>query len=123
MRSVLADIVLVAHLCVAAFIVFGLAALWTYGWHAWGWTRNFRFRLLHVIAIGVVAVESLLGIRCPLTSWEDALRGNTAETGFIQRWASRLLYYDVPEGVFAAVYVATAAATVAAWIKIPPNRS
>lgn len=123
MRSVLADIVLVAHLCVATFIVVGLAAIWTYGWHAWGWTRNFRFRMAHATAIGFVALESLLGVRCPLTSWEDALRGNTTETGFIQRWASRLLYYDFPEAVFAGVYLVTAVATLVAWIRIPPSRN
>ncbi len=122
MRSVLADIVLVTHLCVAGFIVFGLASVWTYRWHGWGWTRNFRFRLLHAAAIAVVALESVLGIQCPLTSWEDALRGDTSGTGFIQRWVSRLLYYDFPAAVFAIVYLAVAAATLLAWVKLPPRR-
>lgn len=122
MRALLADVVLVTHLCLAAFIVLGLVAVWTYGLHAWAWTRNFRFRLVHACAIGVVALESLLGIRCPLTTWEDALRGDAVAAGFVQRWASRILYYDIPETIFAAVYVAAAAATAIAWIRIPPLR-
>lgn len=122
MRSLLADVVLIAHLCVAGFIVLGLACIWAYRWHGWAWTRNYRFRLLHALAIILVAAESVLGIRCPLTSWEDALRGDASTTGFIQRWASRLLYYDFPQAVFTSVYLAVAAATVLAWIKLPPRR-
>lgn len=122
MRSVLADAVLLVHLAVAAFILIGLAAVWTYRWHAWAWTRNVRLRLLHAAAIGVVAIETLLGVRCPLTFWEDILRGEASKAGFVQRWASRLLYYDLPESVFAAAYLAAAAATLIAWVKYPPAR-
>lgn len=123
MRALLADLVLVTHLCLAAFIVLGLAAVLTYGRHGWSWTRNFRFRLFHACAIGIVALESLLGIRCPLTVWEDALRANAGNAGFIQRWLSRLLYYDFPEAVFGAVYVTAAVFTAIAWIRVPPVRT
>jgi len=122
MHSLLADIILITHLCVAGFIVLGLASIWTYRWHGWTWTRNLRFRLLHAAAIVIVALESVLGIQCPLTRWEDTLRGDAAATGFIQRWASHLLYYDFPTTVFTATYLAVAAATLLAWMQLPPRR-
>jgi len=122
MRALLADVILITHLCVAGFIVLGLASIWTHRWHGWAWTRNFRFRLIHAAAIVIVALESVLGIACPLTVWEDALRGETSGSGFIQRWASRLLYYDFSPAVFTTIYLAVAAATLLAWIRFPPRR-
>ena len=60
--------------------------------------RNLRFRLAHIAAILFVVVESLLGMICPLTLMEDWLRGAQTESGFIQRWLHRILFYDVPKG-------------------------
>jgi hypothetical protein len=115
--------VLTVHLCVAAFIVIGLAAIVSFRIHRWRWTRNLRFRALHLLAVGIVALESTLGIACPLTVWEDALRGTDPEQGFIQRWVHRLLFYDLPAWVFTTAYLAVAAATIAAWVMIPPQRA
>lgn len=122
MRSHLADIVLLVHLAIAMFIVGGLVAVCTYAWHSWRWTRGFRFRLLHALAIGIVAVESMLGLQCPLTVWEDALRGLHSDAGFIQRWAGHLLFYDLPPTVFMMAYIGAALLTAIAWIKVPPQR-
>ena len=71
----------------------GLVAILLGGWRKWRWVRNFWFRLLHFLMIAVVVVESLVGIVCPLTDWEDALRekaGETVEQGtFIGRMVHR----------------------------------
>ena len=40
----------------------------------WAWVRNFWFRTIHLAMIAVVVAESLCGIVCPLTDWEDRLR-------------------------------------------------
>ena len=68
-------------------------------------------------------VESLVGMLCPLTVWEDVLRqAGGPEASFIQRWVSRLLYYDLPESVFAIVYVVFAALVAATFWLIRPER-
>ena len=54
---------------------------------SWAWVRSWRWRAAHLAAIVYVALESLLGIACPLTIWEDALRGRQPGTGWIERWA------------------------------------
>jgi hypothetical protein len=69
-----------------------------------------------------VALESIADIVCPLTAWENALRGNADAQSFVGRWVSRLLYYDLPEWLFTAVYVAFALAVLAAWFIVPPAR-
>jgi polyferredoxin len=118
----LADGLLVVHFAIAAFISGGLILVWIGAALGWGWVRNPWFRYLHLAAIGLVAAEALLGMACPLTVWEDLLRGGTRSESFIGRWLQRLLFYQAPEWVFTAVYVAWAAASAATLALVPPRR-
>ena len=118
-----ADIVLVTHFLFVAFVVGGLAGIWLGAALKWAWIRNFWFRAAHLGAIGFVAAESLVGALCPLTVLEDALRqGGQPHASFIQRWVSRLLYYDLPERVFTIVYVLFALIVALTFIYIRPER-
>jgi uncharacterized protein DUF2784 len=116
----IADAVLVFHALFVLFVVGGLVLVLA-GARRWGWVRNRAFRILHLAAIAFVTAEALLGLTCPLTIWEDALRGGVSERSFIGRWVARLLYYDFPEWVFAAAYCAFALAVVWAWRAVPPR--
>jgi hypothetical protein len=121
-RALLADTILVVHFGFVLFVVGGFALIVAGGFAGWAWVRNRSFRLAHVAAILFVAAESVAGIACPLTVWEDVLR--RAESGgpsFVGRWVGRLLYYDFPEWVFAVAYVLFAAAVLAAWRVVPPS--
>lgn len=117
-----ADALLVAHFLLAAFIVGGLPLVWLGAAAGWRWIRNPWFRSLHLAAIGIVALEALLGVVCPLTVWEDLLRGSLQPQSFVGRWVQRLLYYDAPEWLFAALYVAWALATLITLWLVPPRR-
>ena len=88
----------------------------------WSWIRNPWFRWLHLAAILFIAAEALLGAACPLTVWEDLLRGGLHPESFIGRWTRRLLYYSAPEWVFTAAYAAWAAATLVTLVLVPPRR-
>lgn len=74
------------------------------------------------MAILFVAAEALLGIACPLTVWEDLLRGGIRPESFVGRWVHRLLYYQAPEWVFATAYTAWALATAVTLALVPPRR-
>lgn len=117
----LADLLLVVHFAIAAFIVGGLILVWIGAALGWRWIRNPWFRYLHVAAIAFVAAEALLGVACPLTVWEDLLRGALKPESFVARWAHRLLYYQAPEWVFTAAYVAWALATLLTLRWVPPR--
>lgn len=120
--GLIADALLVVHFLIAAFIAAGLVAVWAGAVLGWGWVRNPWFRYLHLGAIAFVAVEALLGIACPLTVWEDLLRGDVQAQSFVARWVRRALYYDVPEWMFSATYVAWALATLFTLWLVPPRR-
>ena len=117
----LADAVLVVHVLFMLFVGGGFVLILA-GAGRWSWVRNRTFRVLHVAAIVFVAAEALLGVTCPLTSWEDTLRATgREERSFIGRWLAWLLYYDLPEWVFASAYAAFALAVIGCWRAIPPR--
>ncbi|HEY3078222.1 MAG TPA: DUF2784 family protein, partial [Burkholderiales bacterium] len=72
-------------------------------------------------AIAFVAGEALLGIACPLTIWEDIVRGGLRPESFIGRWVRYLLYYQAPEWVFTAAYVGWTLATLVTLRFVPPR--
>ena len=121
MNALLADFILIVHFAFVLFIVGGLALIWIGAACGWRWVRSFRFRIAHLAAIVFVAAESLVGIWCPLTIWEDALRGAHTEKSFVARWIHRILFYDFPEWVFTTAYVGFALAVVASWWWIRPQ--
>ena len=94
----LADAILVLHVCFALFVAGGLVAVWIGAWLGTAWVRGRAFRIAHLSATGVVALESLLGLVCPLTEWESGLREVAGSAGyagsFVGHWLGRLLYYD-----------------------------
>jgi polyferredoxin len=118
----LADALLAAHFLIAAFIVAGLILVWLGAALGWQWTRNPWFRYLHLGAIAFVAAEAVAGIACPLTVWEDMLRGGVRPESFVGRWVQRLLYYQAPEWVFTVAYVLWTAATLLTLWLVPPRR-
>lgn len=117
----LADCVLVLHVALAGFIALGLVLVWIGAVAGWSWVRNPWFRYLHLAATVFVATEAVLGYACPLTVWEDLLRGGVRPETFIGRWFVRLLYYDAPEWVFTALYAIWAAATLLTLRMVPPK--
>ena len=122
MRELAADAVLLLHLAFVAFVVGGLAFVWVGAALQWQWVRNFAFRATHLAAICFVAAEAVAGVMCPLTVWEDALRGTESDGGFIARWIHGVMFYDFPPWVFTSAYVLFAAAVALTLWLVPPRR-
>ena len=118
----LADAIVLVHLAIMVFITAGLPLVYIGAAQHWAWVRDWRWRALHVGAIAFVAAESLFGIVCPLTRWEDELRGQLSREGFIERWVDRILFYDLPSWTFTAAYTAFAALVAVTWFVIPPTK-
>lgn len=121
MRTLLADTLLVFHFAFVLFVLLSLPLIWIGAVARWSWIRNRRFRLVHLAAIAFVAAESVLGMMCPLTVWEDILRGRASDSSFIARWIHRVMYYELPEWAFAIAYLAFAALVAWAYYRIPPH--
>ena len=88
--SLVADALLVTHALFVVFVVLGLILIFVGKLLAWRWVRNPWFRVIHLLGIGVVVLQSWCGVICPLTIWEMDLRLKAGETiyrdSFITHW-------------------------------------
>ena len=120
-----ADLLLFGHVLFVAFVVVGLALILIGKPLHWGWVRNPWFRIAHLTAIGIVALQSWVGIICPLTTWEMTLRehaGDSTYSGsFIAHWLESLLYFQAPAWVFTVCYTVFAAIVVVSWFWVRPR--
>lgn len=116
----LADVILIFHFLFVLFVVGGLPAIWIGAWLKLDFVRNVWFRVIHLSAILFVVGESLFGIVCPLTIWEDNLRQLDSDSSFIQRWLHHVLFYEFPERLLTTAYLLFAILIVATFILIRP---
>lgn len=121
----LADALLVIHLLFVLFVVLGLFVIYLGYLLNWRRVRNRSFRIMHLIAIGIVVLQSWLGVICPLTIWETALREKagvaTYSGSFIQYWLHNVLYYIAPDWVFTLLYTGFGGLVLASWFVVPPH--
>lgn len=121
----LANAVLVLHVMIVLFIIGGLILTLVGGALRWRWVRNLVFRVLHLAAIGYVALEAWLGIVCPLTTLELWLRTRAGQTvydgDFIAFWLRKLLFFEAPPWVFTAAYTAFGSLVLLGWMLVRPR--
>lgn len=120
-----ADVLLILHSLFVVFVVGGLVLVIIGGLRGWKWVRNIWFRIAHLAAIMIVALQAWLGVVCPLTTWEMALRANaggeTYSGTFVSYWLGRLLYYDAPGWVFILCYTLFGLLVIACWFWVRPR--
>lgn len=124
--SLLADLVLLAHMAVVVFVVGGLLLIIVGNLRGWRWVNLLVFRVAHFLAVGVIVVQAWLGELCPLTVLESWLRAQAGEAAysasFIEHWLQQLLYYDAPFWVFTLVYSLFGLLVAWVWWRFPPIR-
>ena len=128
MYGFLADALVVLHACYVAFIVLGQLLIILGSLFQWRWARNPWFRTLHLAAIGIVVVEEFIGMRCPLTVWEEQLRmlaGQTDMTSetFMGRMMRSILFGTWPASVYTTIHIAFGVIVLQGFVMYPPTRS
>jgi hypothetical protein len=123
---ILADLISLVHFAYVAFVVLGLLLILAGIARRWKWVRNFWFRTIHLLMIGVVAAESICGIECPLTTWEYDLRIAAGQEwmpdSFIGRIVHNVMFMRPPEWGFAVCYCLFGLAVLCTFIFAPPRR-
>lgn len=125
-HGLLADLILIIHFAFVAFVVLGLVFIWVGFFCGLKSVRNFYFRIGHLLAMAIVVLQSVLGVICPLTSWENELRRlaggeATYKTSFIQHWLHKILYQDWEPETFTIIYCAFFLALVLSLVFIRPR--
>lgn len=121
----LADFVVLIHFLYVLFAVGGFVFILAGAGWGWAAARKPWFRITHLVAVGLVALEAAAGMVCPLTNWEYDLRrlsgAPVAENiSFVARLAHLVIFYDLPEWVFTVVHILFALLVVLTFILVPP---
>ena len=121
----LADVIVAIHVVYMAFVVFGQIAIMAGAVLKWEWIRNPWFRIGHLLAIVIVALEALFGVACPLTTWEYDLRMAAGQpvsgASFVGRLLHNVLFYDLPPWAFTICYVSFALLVLVTLWWAPPR--
>ena len=124
--AVLARLVLAAHVAIILFNVVGLVVIPLGAWRGWSFVRIFWWRALHLALLCVVALQALFGRACFLTLWQAALEQDAGAPAsrepLIARWVESAIFWNLPIGFFAALYVAVLVYALALWRWVPPAR-
>jgi len=104
-----ADVILLIHFIFVAFVVLGFIFIWIGYFTKQKFARNAKFRICHILAMGIVLCESLVDMICPLTEWENYLRvrggqDQVYETSFMKEWIHKIMFFDFSELTFVIVY-------------------
>jgi hypothetical protein len=82
--------------------------------------------MTHLLGIGIVVIQSWLGIICPLTIWEMNLRAKAGETiydgSFITHWLNQLLFFQAPAWVFVVCYTVFGSLVLLSWLWVRPRK-
>jgi hypothetical protein len=121
----LADLTVIVHAAYVSFVVLGQLAIVIGLALQQPWARNWWFRLIHLGMITVVVLESWIGLACPLTTLENALRqqaGQATHAGsFVGDWAHRLIFVRADPWMFTVAYSLFGLAVAATFLLGPPR--
>ncbi len=124
--ALFADFIVIMHLFYVLFAVGGEAIILLGAIVNWRRIRNPLFRISHLVAVGLVALEAATGVSCPLTMWEYDLRrlaGQTVEIqlSFVARLVRLIVFYDFPPWVFTVVHISFGLLVILTYVLIPPR--
>lgn len=127
MPSLLADILVAAHLAIVVFVV-GTPFLVFLGWPLkWRWIRNPLLRFGHLAIMAYIVQNAIRGELCFLTHWESALRGQAGETveeaSFVGRMLHSILFVQVDQDLLHQIYVGFGAFVLALTFLVRPKRA
>lgn len=121
-----ADVILFTHFAFVVFVVFGFVFIWIGHYFKLKFVQDAKFRICHILSMGFVLCESLTGMICPLTEWENELRlkggqSDIYETSFMKTWVHKIMFFDFSERTFMIIYAFFFALMLLTLLLIPPK--
>jgi hypothetical protein len=126
--AILADVLTAVHGAYVGFVVVGELAILAGAAFRCRWARNPWFRSLHLVAIALVAAEVFLNLPCPLTIWEQDLRGLAGQETTTETFVGRLVHFLFMDGanpwepwVYEYLHVGFGILVLLTFVLIPPR--
>ena len=124
--KILADLMVAIHAAYIGFVLGAMLLIVVGAVLRWPFVRNFWFRAIHFTMIAIVVVESLFGIVCPLTTWENYFNAKAGQAtypgSFIGHCLDRIIFYHGPAWVFTLSYCLFGGVVLLTLVLCPPRR-
>jgi len=120
-NHIIADTILLIHFLIIIFIV-SLFLLIPISYKLnWEFLKKKQIRVVHVLLISIVTIETIVGVHCPLTILENKFRGIFVNTSFISSIVKEIIFWELPSIYFLIAYILCFFWTIFLWWKYPPK--
>ena len=121
MNSLFSEIVLLFHFCIFLFMIFSFFLIPLGYYLKWEWVKNKYYRLIHLVLMGIIFIETILGFMCPLTILENFLRNDIEINNKITQIIHQIMYWDLPTYQFIIMYSLSLLYLIFLWFFFKPN--
>jgi len=121
MNIIFSEIVLLIHFCIFLFIILSFFLIPLGYQQKWRWVKNKYYRSTHIILMGIIFIETILGFMCPLTVLEHHLRNNTKVNNKFTEIIHQIMYWDLPIYQFIFLYLLSLLYLIFLWFYFKPN--
>jgi polyferredoxin len=87
----------------------------------WEWVKNKYYRLIHLVLMGIIFIETILGFMCPLTILENFLRNDIEINNKITQIIHQIMYWDLPTYQFIILYLLSLLYLIFLWFFFKPD--
>ena len=121
MNILFSEIVLLFHFCIFLFIMLSFFLIPFGYYQKWEWVKNRYYRLIHLILMGIIFIETILGFMCPLTILENFLRNNIQINNKITQIIHQIMYWNLPTYQFIILYLLSLLYLIFLWFFFKPD--
>ena len=121
MNIIFSEIVLLFHFCVFLFVILSFFLIPLGYYQKWDWVKNKYYRLIHLILMVIIFIETILGFMCPLTLLENFLRNNIEINNKITQIIHQIMYWDLPTYQFIILYLLSLLYLIFLWFFFKPD--
>ena len=121
MNILFSEIILLLHLLIFLFITLSFILIPIGYFQKWKWVKNKYYRSIHLILMGIISIETILGFMCPLTILENYFRDDIKVDNKLTEIAHQILYWDLPNYQFIILYILSFSYLIFLWFFFKPN--
>ena len=119
---ILSEIVLLLHFSIFLFMILSFILI-PYGYYQnWEWVKNIYFRSIHLILMGIILIETILGFMCPLTILENFLRADKKIDNIFSKIIHQIMYWDFTNYQFIILYLLSLSYIIFLWFSFRPSQ-
>ena len=121
MNSLFSEIVLLFPFCIFLFMILSFFLIPLGYYQKWEWVKNKYYRLIHLVLMGIIFIETILGFMCPLTILENFLRNDIEINNKITQIIHQIMYWDLPTYQFIILYLLSLLYLIFLWFFFKPD--